>query len=345
MRFRILSIDGGGIRGLIPALLLQALEARLRQRRPDASLSDHFDLFVGTSTGGLIALGLTAPAENGADPRMDAGKLVALYRDRGPEIFARTFWQRLWTLDGWTGPKYGLGPLRNVLTDELGPAQLADALRDLVVVSYDMATPGTKFFKRWQALTSSERNPTMVDVGLATSAAPTYFPALGLDSGAFVDGGVFAANPTIAGVAEALKRTDAPAPLTPQDLLVVSLGTGRHIDRYSERQVRGWGKLGWIWPRASGPALLEAVFDGQSRAAHHWAHMLLNHAPGQEPDAEFGRGPRYWRFEPDLPRPYGLDDASDATLAALSAAAQQLIEQRTDDLDALVPLLEASAAG
>src|SRR5689334_4992718 len=63
MPFRILSVDGGGIRGLIPALLLQDLEARLRKQRPNATLTDHFDLFVGTSTGGLIVLGLTAPAE------------------------------------------------------------------------------------------------------------------------------------------------------------------------------------------------------------------------------------------------------------------------------------------
>jgi patatin-like phospholipase/acyl hydrolase len=341
MPFRILSVDGGGVRGLIPALLLQDLEARLRKQRPDATLTDHFDLFVGTSTGGLIVLGLTAPTENGSGPRMNAAKLVDLYRGRGPEIFKRSLLQKLRTLWGWTGPKYGLGPLGNVLSDELGPGRLADALRDLVVVSYDMATPGPQFFKRWQASASTERNPTLVDVGLASSAAPTYFPALGLDGGAFVDGGVFAANPTIAGVAEALKRTtDPPAPLTPQDLLVVSLGTGRHIDRYSERQVRGWGKLGWIWPRASGPALLEAVFDGQSRAADHWAHMLLNHQAGQKPDPEFGRGPRYWRFEPELPRPYGLDDASTATLDALTAAAQQMIQARAADLDALARLLE-----
>jgi len=304
-------------------------------------LTDHFDLFAGTSTGGLIALGLTAPKDGAAVPRMDAEKLVALYRGRGPEIFKRTLWHKLRTLWGWTGPKYDLGPLRSVLADELGAARLAAALRDLVVVSYDMAAPGPQFFKRWQALTSPERNPTMVNVGLATSAAPTYFPAVGLDGAAFVDGGVFAANPTIAGVAEALKRTtDPPAPLAPRDLLVVSLGTGRHVDRYSERKVRRWGKLGWIWPRASGPALLEAVFDGQSRAADHWAHMLLNHEPGKAPAKAFGRGPRYWRFEADLRLPYGLDDASEATLEALTTAAQQLIKARAGDLDKLATLLE-----
>lgn len=342
-RFRILSVDGGGIRGLIPALVLQELETRLRKQRPDAALVDYFHLFAGTSTGGLIALGLTAPADSGSTPRLDAEQLVELYRDRGPEIFQRSLIQRLRTLGGWTGPKYDLGALRTVLTDEFGSAQLANALRELLVVGYDMAAPGPRFFKRWQAVAAPEQNRSMVEVGLATSAAPTYFPAVAVDGGALVDGGVFAANPTIAAVAEALKQTTAPpAPLVPQDLLVLSLGTGRHVDRYSEREVRGWGKLGWIWPRSSGPALLEAMFDGQSRSAHHWAHMLLNHVPGKEPDEQFGRGPRYWRFEPNLPRPTGLDDASDATLGELSSAARGMIEERSADLDALTALLEGA---
>ena len=340
-QFRILSIDGGGIRGLIPALLLQELETRLRKQRPDAVLVDYFHLFAGTSTGGLIALGLTAPGNSGPHPRMDAQRLVDLYRNRGPEIFHRTLTQKLRTLGGWTGPKYDLDALRAVLTDELGSAQLANALRELLVVGYDTAAPGPHFFKRWQALAAPEENPSMVEVGLATSAAPTYFPAVGLDDAAIVDGGVFAANPTIAAVSEALKRTtEPPAPLVPHDLLVLSLGTGRHVDRYSEREVSGWGKLGWIWPRASGPPLLEVMFDGQSRSAHHWAHMLLNHVPGQEPDEEFGHGPRYWRFEPDLPRPTGLDDASEATIDELSAAARGMIEERAADLDALTAVLE-----
>jgi uncharacterized protein len=335
MRFRILSVDGGGIRGLIPALVLQELETRLRKRRPDAALVDYFDLIAGTSTGGLIALGLTNPV------RLDSAKLVALYRERGPEIFRRSLGQKLRTVWGWTGPKYSPETLSAVLTDELGSARLSDALREIVVVAYDMAQPGPRFFKRWQAIAASERDLSMVEVGLATAAAPTYFPAVGIASAALVDGGVFAANPTIAGVVEALKRTtDPPAPLVPHDLLVLSLGTGRHVDRYSEPEVRGWGRLGWIWPRASGPALLEAIFDGQSRAADHWAHMLLNHEPGRQPAEEFGRGSRYWRFDPELPRPLALDDASEATLADLSAAAAQVIEARSADLDALVDLLQ-----
>jgi uncharacterized protein len=336
-RFRILSVDGGGIRGVIPALLLQELEARLRERRPGAALVDYFHLVAGTSTGGLIALGVTAPA------RLDSTRLVAVYRDRGPEIFKRSLGQKLRTVWGWTGPKYSPRALRDVLTDELGSARLADALRELVVVGYDMAAPGPRFFKRWRALAAPEQNPSMVEVGLATAAAPTYFPAVGLGDGALVDGGVFAANPTIAAVVEALKRTtDPPAPLVPQDLVVLSLGTGRHVDRYSEREVRGWGRLGWIWPRASGPALLGAIFDGQSRAADHWAHMLLNLDPGQQPDQELGRGPRYWRFEPELPRPLALDDASESTLRVLTSAAEQMIEERAADIDALAALLDAA---
>jgi hypothetical protein len=319
MTFPILSVDGGGIRGLIPALLLQELETRLRKRRTDAALADYFELVAGTSTGGLIALGLTAAAP------LDGTKLVALYRDRGPEIFRRSLVEKLRTVWGWTGPKYTDDALRAVLTDEFGSARLSQAMRELIVVGYDMTAPGPRFFKRWQAQAASERDLPIVDVGLATSAAPTYFPSIAIGDGAVVDGGVFAANPTIAAVVEALKRTTDPAPLSPQDLLVVSLGTGRHVDRYTEREVRGWGRLGWIWPRESGPALVEAIFDGQSRAADHWAHILLNHEPGRQASEVFGRGPRYWRFDPELPGPAG------ARRYERAGASPAVVGRRADD--------------
>jgi hypothetical protein len=70
--------------------------------------------------------------------------------------------------------------------------------------------------------------------------------------------------------------------------------------------------------------------------------MLLNLDPGQQPDQELGRGPRYWRFEPELPRPLALDDASESTLRVLTSAAEQMIEERAADIDALAALLDAA---
>ena len=335
-RFRILSVDGGGIRGLIPALVLEELERRLNQELgEERPLSDCFHLVAGTSTGGLIALGLTAPDPSGQRPRLSAADLVRFYRDQGPRIFGGWL-QRLLSLGGWLGPKHSPAVLERVLRESLGEVKLRDALRDVVVTAYDMTRREPHFFKRWRAAESEARNPEMVDAALATAAAPTYFPSHGIGDSALVDGGVFASNPTVAAVAEALKRTeDEPANLRPQDLLVVSLGTGVHETGFGQREVRRWGKIGWIRPRGEEPALIAAILDGQSDAADHWAHMILNHEPGDplpEPQDIGARGPRYFRLQVVLPGGLAMDDASPGALERLAAAARELIETHDEQL-------------
>lgn len=339
-RFRILSIDGGGIRGLIPALVLAELERRLSDAAgAEQRIAERFDLLAGTSTGGLLALALTAPdPEAPTRPRLAAGELIRLYEEEGPHIFSRGLVQRIRTLDGWIAPRYSPGELRRALTERLGDARLADALRDLLITAYDMSAREPHFFKRWRARESDERNPSMVDAALATAAAPTYFPSHGLEDRALIDGGVFASNPTVAAISEALKRREEPGDLRPQDLLVVSLGTGIHESGFTQREVSGWGRIGWILPHGGEPPLLGAVLDGQSDAADHWAHMVLNHEPGDPLPAleELGHGPRYFRLQLRLPSPIAMDDASPKGLRALAEAARTLIAEREADLQAIV---------
>lgn len=344
-RFRILSVDGGGIRGLVPALVVAELERRLQEATGEEArrLADYFHLFAGTSTGGLVALSLTTPDPDVPErPRISGTELASLYTDDGPSIFRRSLLRRLITLDGWRAPKYSLAPLEAAVVRRLGTAELKSALRDLVLSSYDMTGREPYFFKRWRARQSSERNRPIVEAALATSAAPTYFPSHEVDGRALVDGGVFAANPVIAAIAEALKRTtDQPANLTPNDLLVVSVGTGQHKQGFGQSQVSGWGKLGWIRPRGEDPAILDAMLDGSSDAADHWAHMLLNHPPGADlPEPEnIGRGPRYFRLQVRLHDSIAMDDASAATLDALGGAANELIAAYESELTEIVERL------
>lgn len=354
-RLRILSVDGGGIRGLIPALVLAELEARLqREAGEEARISDYFHLLAGTSTGGLIALSLTAPdPDRRGRPLVRAGDLAKFYVEDGPAIFRRSPWQRLRTLDGFAGPKHSLEPLRRAVEGRLGEGDLASALREVIVVGYDMTGREPYFFKRWRAREPEEseeserppperRNVPIADAALATSAAPTYFPSHELGGAAIVDGGVFAANPVIAAITEALKRTEDPAQLEVDDLMVVSLGTGVHEEGFDQDAVSGWGRLGWILPKRGEPPILSAVLDGASDGADHWAHMLLNHSsgtPAPEP-AEIGRGNRYFRLQVRLEEPIALDDASeDALLRRLPAAAAELIERRGTELDEITERL------
>ncbi len=345
-RFRILSVDGGGLRGLVPALLLRDLEKRLRELSgEERPLSDYFHLFAGTSTGGLISLGLTARRDpDGDEPSMDAERLVKLYYDRGPKIFPPRF--RLYrTLRSFFAPKWSSAGLAKAVTEEIGPAPMSRALRDLVITAYDMTNHEPWFFKRWTAGKDGQHpDLPMATAAMATASAPTYLPPCKVGESALVDGGVFAANPTVAAIAEALKRTEDPADLKPRELFVVSLGTGFYMAGYSPRRVARWGSLSWIRPRGSEPALLRAMLDGQTASADHWTHMIVNHEPGDPlPKVEsMGRGPRYFRIEAELRDDLEMDDARKETRDKLTARAEELIEERGDDLQAIAGKLAAA---
>lgn len=335
-RFRILSIDGGGIRGLIAARVIARLEELISaEAEEERRLADCFQMFAGTSTGGLLALGLTVPdPADPTRPRLSGSDLVDLYLNEGPRIFGDTL-HKLLSLGGWIAPKHSEARLERALRERFGDARLGAALRELIVTSYDMSEPGPHFFKRWRARQSADRDVAMVDVGLATSAAPTYFPSRGLAGRALVDGGLFAANPSVAAMVEALKRRDEePRDLSAGELLLVSLGTGQHETGHPQSRVRRWGRIGWILPRRQDPALIAAFLDGQSDAADHWAEILLNHEPGRaalNPAAK-GAGPRYFRFQTTLPVSTPLDDARPRALEQLNEAADRLLADQDERL-------------
>lgn len=344
-RFRILSVDGGGMRGLIPALVLADLERRLQaEAGPDARVADYFHMFAGTSTGGLVALGLTVPdlPSRPDRPLISAATLAELYTADGPHIFHRSLWRKLRTLWGWIAPKYTLGPLEEAVAKRIGTdVKLADALREVIVVAYDMTDREPYFFKRWRAREQEARNRPLTDAALATSAAPTYFPSHEVDGHALVDGGVFAANPTIAAIVEALKRRDdEPHHLSPDDLLVVSVGTGLHEIRFTQAEVSGWGKLGWILPQQGEPPILATVLGGASDGVDHWAQTLVNEPPPPNlPAEEIGRGPRFFRLQVSLDPPIEMDDASPTAQAALEAAAGRLIADNEQELQEIAARL------
>ena len=159
---------------------------------------------------------------------------------------------------------------------------------------------------------------------------------------ALVDGGVFAANPVIVAIVEALKRFgDDPHHLDQDDLLVVSIGTGLHEDGYPQEKVRRWGRLGWVLPQKGEPPILGATLGGAADGADHWAHTLLNH-PGDPhlQQADLGHGPRYFRLQVPLAKSVPLDDASHRTLTeTLPGFAEQLIRSSEGELSEIVERL------
>jgi uncharacterized protein len=315
----LLALDGGGIRGLIPARVLEALEDRTGM--PACRL---FDVVAGTSTGGILALALTMPKEDRSGPRYSASDLVALYRTRGPEIFRRSLWHSLVSLRGFAGPKYSATPVETVLRETFGSARLGDALTAVLVTSYDTAAARPYFFKSYRERSpegpgaAPPEDPLMWHAARATSAAPTFFPPFALGGRSLVDGGVFANDPAMCALADAYKMFGG----TRRRYLVVSIGTGNDELRLGYRQVKGRGLLRWAIP------VLKIVLDGVSDAVDYQAREMAD---------------RYWRFQEDLVS-QELDDASPDAVRQLLAAADGLVSSRGADLDELARVLRSNLA-
>lgn len=318
----VLAIDGGGIRGIIAATVLAEIERRTR--RP---ISDLFDLIAGTSTGGLIALGLSKPARGGR-PRYTAADLVALYELEGRTIFDRSLWHRVLALENLLEEKYPSDGLDRVLRRYFGGSLLSRATTEVLVPAYELEGRQPWFFARWKARDPARRgwDFPMRTVARATVAAPTYFEPCRLAGDpppGLIDGGIFANNPAMCAWAEARK-------LHPQaaDVLLVSLGTGQHTRPIHYDEARTWGLAKWAQPAFA------CVMDGVSDTVDHQMRILC---------AETGDGERrYYRFQTELDS--GMDDMDDATrtnVLALKAKAAEILATQSAELDALCAQLVA----
>ncbi len=254
-RFQILSLDGGGIKGLFSAAVLAAIEADL-----NVNIAEHFDLIVGTSTGGIIALGLGL----GLRPR----QIVDFYANDGPHIFRNWFNRR--NFSHWFYRKFSQQPLRAALQRQgtFGEKIFGQSKKRLVIPSYNLGDDDVYLFKtpHHERLTRDWKEPAW-KVALATSAAPTYFPSCReIDHIRHIDGGVWANNPTMIGVVEAVSVLNIPL----EQIHVLSLGTSDPMVRRA-RFLDWGGKLVWA-NHAVG-----LVMRGQSLGAQKQAlHLLGN---------------------------------------------------------------------
>lgn len=365
---RVLALDGGGIRGVIPATIVAHLEDQAQ-----CAAAELFDLVVGTSTGGILSLGLTVPDAAGK-PRFSGRDLATLYVDNGRRIFqawesidleakAEDFVaERLARLEvpgsgkllddiegkpvpWWKGifhPKYSAAGLETFLKQQLGEnARLSGPVAGTHVAanSFALGRNSLQMFRSWEAQQSSAHDFPMWAVGRATSAAPTFFPPAALTSldGRTtlycIDGAVAVNDPVLVGYAEArhLQRKLAGG-AAPGPILVVSVGTGAPPDqaiRYD--RIKDAGILGWFTN-----GLMDVLIDGPNVAANRLAETVL-------PDGSF------YRFQAPLSGPGfaanpAMDDCTDDNLAALQKAAEYLIREREGDLKAVVEKLRGGGS-
>ena len=309
----VLALDGGGIRGVIPAMVLAEIERRTGRR-----ISAMFDLIAGTSTGAILALGLTTPdVVNPSEPRYGADEFVSLFAERGHVIFGRSPWQRIVTLFGLFGSKYSPRGLEATLQAYFGDARLKDVVTEVLITSYNLESRDSWFLARYKARRDASNDFLLHDVVRATSAAPTYFPPERLPDKAptaMVDGGVFANNPAMCAYVEAIKLHGQ------QDTLVVSIGTGQVKTPIHYLQASTWGLIGWA------RRMISVVMDGVSDTVEHQLGWLLADHDGE---------PRYFRFQIELPSGVTLDNASPSAIEGLKQAATALISTESDKIDAL----------
>ncbi len=288
-RFQILSLDGGGLRGLFSAAVLAELESDL-----DTTIADHFDLVVGTSTGGLIALALGA----GLSP----AQVVDFYVDQGSLIFPASRWR---SLRRAVRMKYSNDPLRRALRAALGNRLLGDSMKRLVIPSYSLDADDVYLFKTpHHEHYRRDGRESMVDVGLATTAAPTYLPAARLRNLRLIDGGVWANNPTLVGVTEAISMLGC----APSDITVLSLGTTDPVSSRGGSLDRG-GLVQWARPVPS------VMLRAQAVGARHTADHLL------------GRG-RVTRIDPTVPN--GLFQLDRLDAGAIRGLAQDVSRRSSE---------------
>ncbi|MEG0806049.1 MAG: patatin-like phospholipase family protein [Lachnospiraceae bacterium] len=311
----ILSISGGGIRGLIPALILAKLESMT-----NLPIASSCDLIAGTSTGGIIAALLTTPNSQG-QPKFSANEIVALYKTFGKKVFHQSLLRKFTTLDGLIGTKYSTAPLEKLLKSYFGTTKLSETTTNILIPAYQIShKPYPYFFKTLHAKQSGLRieNPDLWECARATSAANSYFKPYRMDKNrTFLDGGVFANTPAMCAYAQAKNLYGER-----ESLVIISIGTGEDLIGYRYDKICNWGMLQWALPFFR----QTSISSGETID-----YMLRTFAVN---------GDHYFRLQSRLDKEsLKMDDVSDRNLMALEEAANCTIMANASMLHTISNLL------
>ncbi len=341
----ILSLDGGGIKGIIPATILAYVEEQLQKQTgdKDARIADYFDLIAGTSTGGILTCAYLIPDVNNR-PKYTAKDALGFYLQRGDEIFDISIWQRMTTGGGVFDEKYSADELEEALYDYFGDVLLSQLLKPSLITAYNIKERKTEFFNMLD-VPRKNLDYFIRDIARATSAAPTYFePARikssnGLKVLPLIDGGMFANNPAMCAYAEARSvdfsavtgNSEKPAYPGAKDMIILSLATGSEKKPYSWKDAKDWGSVKWIKP------VIDILMSGNSETVDYELKKIF-----ETVDPHLNS---YARIEPFLGRASAeMDEASPQNMALLVEAGETAVKQNKDLLDQwVIKLIENQA--
>ncbi len=341
-KIRILSLDGGGIRGILPGTILTYIEEQLqlKTKNPNAKIGSYFDLIAGTSTGGILALVYACPDATGAY-KFSAKEALDIYLDQGDEIFDISLGKKIRSAAGVLDEKYDAEELESTLLNYLGETTLSEALTPCLITSYNIRKRKAHFFNSIEA-SSAVFNFKMKDVARATAAAPTYFEPANIHSVhgnvyPLIDGGVFANNPSLCAYAEArtidfaavLNNNEKPTYPTAKDMLLVSIGTGTANEPYSYKEFKDASALKWIKP------LIDILMSGNSETVDYQLQQIYETLEQEDCN-------NYYRIQPTIVNADSeMDNATLKNLRNLHIDGLNAVATYKETLDSIVDKLIA----
>ena len=341
----ILSIDGGGIRGLIPLRALNYLEsciATILTKKGVAHLANrplarHFNIVTGTSTGGIIAAGLCCPKSGFPDQsacRVD--DLINLYVDHGDEIFNEKATET--DLAGWllsllrsnifVTAKHDATVLEKLLEEKLGNWKISESLTKIILTAFDIVQREPVFITNVKTMVPGIeaifRDYLFREAARATAAAPIYLDLIRLRNGGggeqiLVDGGVFANDPTLIAYLQAVREG-----FSEQQISILSLGTGFHYNKYIYKDAETWGLKDWLDPRRGIP-LLSVLLEAPAKST---SRLMQKSFPG-----------KYFRIDGDLGEKLSLDDASPTAIKKIDVAASAIVQDNLVEINRFADII------
>ena len=298
----IISVDGGGIKGIVAITILQAIQNKLPK-----PIHEYTDCIAGTSTGGLIACGLTIPGKQGK-PKYSTNDVVEVYQTMGPIVFSSSFWHKIKTLWGLIGPKFPLDGLEEVAEKYYGKTKLKEALTQVIITTYDLATRCPVIFDS----SDPELNDiSMKDATMGTSSVPTVFPSVKSGEYNLIDGGIFAVSPALSALSVCKKKYPN------ESFLVISIGNGDHDKLLPHKKTSDWGLLQWASPA------IGVVIDGIGDSIDQQTRIFSTSGHGH-----------YYRLQFKIPEELSaMDNPSEEKVTALREKALQWVQNNDEQIN------------
>lgn len=309
-KYKALSIDGGGVRGIIPVLFLHKISELTG--KPIHKL---FDFIAGTSIGGITAAGFAC--------EYDTNTMINLYKNGSAQIFPHSTSRKIETAGGFLAPKYDRAGLDKLLDKYFDDKLLSDAKIPICITSYDLDSASAQVWSSLDAVKGVSPDAKMRDVAAATSAAPTFFAAAEFRdlSGKMhhgVDGGIFLNSPQVLALDEIVKNDPN---VSRDDILLISMGTGKSPKKWDVGTLKNAGVKDWIKGGKIISLIMDANYDFSNlQASIHYPNM--------------------YRLQIEIPKELkSMDKSSPKHLKKLMDAANKYIEENISKFEEIAKLL------